>query len=229
MRLKRSEAPRFWPIERKTALFTVAVRPGPHPRSAALPLGIILRDILAYAETLSEANTILNNREVKVDGVVRTDHRFPVGLMDVLTVGAENYRILPGKKGLELRKISGAEAGMKLLKIVDKRHLKKGRIQLNFHDGKTMVVKKEDGYQTKDTVVYDFATKAISRHLKLRKSAAALIIKGTNMGVSGKVAERLITRTPQPNVIFLEINDRRLSVPENYIFVVGDEKPAIAL
>lgn len=228
MRLKRTEAPKFWPIERKTALFTIAVRPGPHARSAALPLGLILRDTLAYASTLSEAKIILNGRHVRVDGIVRTDHRFPVGLMDVVAVGEEQFRILPGRKGLELRKIAAPDAGMKLLKVTGKRHLTKGRTQLSFHDGKTMVVDK-DSYQTKDTVVYDVATRTIARHLKLRKSAVALIIKGTNMGTTGRIAERLVTRTPQPNVVILDVDQKQLSVPEDYIFVVGEDKPAIAL
>ena len=45
-RLKRQMAPNFWKIERKQSRFVLKVHPGPHSKSTAYPLGVVLRDIL---------------------------------------------------------------------------------------------------------------------------------------------------------------------------------------
>ena len=105
-KLKRLPSPKFWPIERKTKKYVIKPKPGPHSLERSLPLGLIIRDILKHAETLKEAKEILNQEIVKIDGVVRKEHNFPVGLMDVLIIGDEHYRILAGKRGLFLKKIS---------------------------------------------------------------------------------------------------------------------------
>src|SRR5438094_53439 len=87
--LKREPAPGFWPIKRKERTWAPSTRPGPHSREKSLPLVIIIREILGYARTAKEAIRIIRTGKVKIDGAVRKDHRFPVGLMDVLqTEGA---------------------------------------------------------------------------------------------------------------------------------------------
>src|SRR6266705_3420462 len=95
--LKREPAPGFWPIRRKERTWAPNTRPGPHSREKSIPLVIIIREILGYARTSKEATRIVTGGKVKVDGVVRRDHRFPVGLMDVLQIegAGQIFRILP--------------------------------------------------------------------------------------------------------------------------------------
>ena len=54
-RLKRQMAPKFWKIERKHSRFVLKVHPGPHSKSTAYPLGVVLRDILKVCSTMREA------------------------------------------------------------------------------------------------------------------------------------------------------------------------------
>src|SRR3989344_2156643 len=49
-KLKRLASPKFWPIERKKKRYVVKPKPGPHSLEKSLPLGIIIRDVLHYAE-----------------------------------------------------------------------------------------------------------------------------------------------------------------------------------
>ncbi len=54
---------------------------GPHSTRECLPLVIIIRNRLKYALSRSEAMQICMQREVKVDGKVRTDLNYPAGFM----------------------------------------------------------------------------------------------------------------------------------------------------
>src|SRR5215831_11908420 len=95
-RLKRQMAPTFWNIRRKESQFVVNSKPGPHAKRKAYPLGMLLRDVLKVCNTMKEAQMILNEGKVKVDGVVRSDKTHPVGLMDVVElVGVGSYRMVP--------------------------------------------------------------------------------------------------------------------------------------
>merc|ERR1712139_64291 len=74
---------------------------GPHKFRESLPLILFLRNKLKYALNGSETVKILNQRLVKVDGKVRTDHNFPAGFMDVITIQktGEFFRLLYDVKG----------------------------------------------------------------------------------------------------------------------------------
>ena len=51
---KRLSVPNSWPIERKTETFPVKADAGPHGE-AGVPLLIVLRDVLGYADSRKEA------------------------------------------------------------------------------------------------------------------------------------------------------------------------------
>lgn len=68
---------------------------------------------------------ILNDKEVnvKVDGKVRRDRGFPVGVMDVVSIEktGEKFRILYDVKGrFVLKALKEGEANYKLLKVTKK-------------------------------------------------------------------------------------------------------------
>ena len=118
--LKRLAAPEFWPIPKKKYTWTFAPSPGPHKKEECIPLAIIVRDILGLAETGKEAKRIIKAREILVDGRVRTDHKYPVGLLDVISIPKINkhYRVVPFKNGLKLIEIDESEAKKKILKTL---------------------------------------------------------------------------------------------------------------
>src|SRR5207245_5632041 len=99
--LKREPSPGFWPLHRKEETWAPMTRPGPHAREKSLPLVLLLRDILGYAKTAHEAKRIIDSDHVRVDGGVRTDHRFSAGMMDVVPVGGANpnFPIMPKAGG----------------------------------------------------------------------------------------------------------------------------------
>ncbi len=92
-RLKRLAAPRMWPMERKRYKYVISLRAGPHSFRTALPLGVFIRDIAKHTETKKETRELMKNGVVKVDGIIRKDQSFPVGFMDVVSIGDDHYRV----------------------------------------------------------------------------------------------------------------------------------------
>lgn len=221
-------APKSWKFARKTkARYAIAPRPGPHPLERCLPLGHVLRDVLGIVETAREARILLNGKLVKVDGRVRKDIGFPLGLMDILTVGDSNWRIMPCKRGLELKPVAPAESTLKLLKVVNKHHVN-GKTQLNFHDGRNMLVDR-DIYKTSDVVVYNIAEKALKGAVQFKRGALVLITRGENSGKIGRVEDIIVLRSPQPNRVIIKYDKETIETLKEFAFAIGQDKPVIAL
>jgi len=241
LHLKREASPPFWPIHRKKFVWTVKPRPGPHPISRCIPLLLIIRDMLGFAETRKEAKKIISQGKILVDGRVRRDDRYPVGLMDVVSIPElkMNYRILPFEKGLTLHPIDEKEASFKLCRIENKTTVKGGHIQLNLHDGRNILIRVEDPenpvedkYQTLDTLMISIPDQEIIEHLPLKEGVSAIITDGKNIGKHGLISS-IDERPGQKRRRFLvSIKDEAGSIYQSildYIFVIGDEEPRISL
>lgn len=185
--LKRKPAPRFWPIHRKEFTWVVSPTPGPHSSEKCMPLAIVLRDVLAFAETRKETKTIVAQGKVCVDGKVQCRDDFPVGLMDVISFPeiGKNYCILPSYKGLVLNPVKDEEAKFKLCRIEDKTVTDGGHVQLHLHDGTNILVKvadlknpHEDVYKTLDTVKVSIPEKEVLEHTKMKEKDFAVITGG---------------------------------------------------
>ena len=124
---------------------TYATRPvcGPHKRLECIPLTVLLRNRLKYALTRDEVTRIVKDKEgmVKVDNKVRREPRFPLGIMDVVSLErtGEFFRILYDVKGrYQAHKIDEKEAAFKLCKVVRKAMGKNKIPYIVTHDGRTI-------------------------------------------------------------------------------------------
>src|SRR5512136_2657244 len=152
--IKRMAAPSSWAIPRKTSYRVTKPRPGPHGTIESMPLLAVVRDMLKLCDNSREARFIIGGRGIAVDGEIVTDYKFPIGLMDVVTIlkTKQNFRMLVDyKEKLQLIPIEDAEKGWKLARIDDKTSSKKGKVQLNLHDGRCIMLAK-DQYKTGDVL-----------------------------------------------------------------------------
>lgn len=222
--LKRLVAPDFWPIPKKKYTWTFAPSPGPHKKEECIPLAIIVRDILGLAETGKEAKRIIKAREILVDGRVRTDHKYPVGLLDVISIPKINkhYRVVPFKNGLKLIEIDESEAKKKILKIVGKRSVKGGKFQLNMNDGKNILVN-ENKYKTNASLLVELPSLKILDYVEMDVGNLVLITSGQNSGKIGKIVEVKEGKFNVKPKLTCEIENKKVEVLKEHSIVIGRE------
>jgi len=219
--LKRLASPRNWMINSKQTKFTTRPKPGPHPIDSALPLGIVIRDLLKYACSMSEVKKLLNNNQVLIDEKRKKDHRLPVGLFDIISFPdiKKKYRILLDKKGrLALKEIDSKES-LKPCKIIKKTILLKNKLQLNLSDGKNIVT--DTKCNTGDTVIINLPDQKIKEILQLKKDAFVFLMRGKHAGDFG------ILQEIKNNHAVYQKDKQRIKTLKKYLFVLGDKKPVI--
>ena len=226
--IKRMAAPSSWAIPRKTSHWVTKPRPGPHGTSESMPLLGVVRDMLKLCDNSREARFIIGGRGITVDGKTVTDYKYPVGLMDVITVvkTKQNFRMLVNYKAkLQLVPIEEAEKGWKLARIDDKTSVKKGKVQLNLHDGRCIMLQK-DQYKTGDVLKIELPSQKVMKAYKLEKGNLALLIGGSHPGTVQTIENYQIRRGSAPNLVTFK--EGFSTIKEN-VFVVGEKSPDIKL
>jgi len=227
--MKTFNAPKFYKVSAKSRPWIVKPLPGPHKKDQSIPLAVLLRDVLKMCDSLKDAKKILNSGEVFVDGKVRKEYKFGVGLMDVISVKSigKNYRVVMGASGLKIIEIPKSEANLKLCRINRKTLVKGKKIQLGTHDGRTILGSKD--HKTGDSLLIELPSQKIVEHLKMEKGNIGLITGGENTGKLVKIKAVKRTRSREPNKVTCELEDREIDAVKDDVFVVGTNKPRLKL
>jgi small subunit ribosomal protein S4e len=237
-RLKRKPAPKFWPIHRKEDPWVLKPSSGPHSLQDCLPLSLVLRDMLNIAETRKEAQKILYQGKVLVNGKVKHKDDFPVGLMDIISIKDANkyYRFMPSHKGLSLVEIPQEETTFKLCRVDDKQTVS-GGIQLNLHDGSNLFIKVADPknateniYSSFDILKLDLAQKTITGCMHLKEGNFVVITGGKNIGVKGKIGEIEKTEAKKRKNALVVVEDeqgKKFQTILDFIFTIGENQPQV--
>jgi small subunit ribosomal protein S4e len=220
--LKRIAAPKPVPIhDKKESVWMIRPNPGPHAKLHAIPLGMLLRDILKLAKTKKEVRRILSNREVQVDGKVRVDEKFPVGLMDVISFpkSGKNYRLALDNKGrLVPEEAKKEEAGLKTLKVIKKHTISKGKINITFHDGRNMVG--DNHIMVGDSIVISIPKTELKSHLKREKGAKCLVMDGKHAGSIVALKEVIQRKGGKPSEALVQQDKEEFITVAKYLFVI---------
>lgn len=225
--LKRIASPRKWPIPRKTSVWVVKSLPGPHTLEAGLPLLVGVRDFLQLANTATEARRIIGDGKVLVDGKITRKYKRPVGLMDVISIPELklHYRVLLDSKGkLRFIKIKKEEAKWKLVRIENKSTVKGGKIQLNLHDGRNILLDKNK-YRSGDVLKISLPDQKIIAHYSFEPGNLVMLIGGKHVGEFATITNYEKIKSPKPNIVFFE----NFSTIKDHVFMVGQDKPEITV
>jgi small subunit ribosomal protein S4e len=222
---KRLSVPNSWPVERKEETWTVKADAGPHGESG-VPLVIVLRDVLGYADTTKEARYALNEDSVLVNGGAVDDHRRPIGMFDILAFTArdEYYRVFPDEGGrLALTAIDEDAAGSRLGKVVGKRQVPGGEFQLTLHDGTTLLVEEDAAYSPDDSVVVDNESKEVVAHFEYEEGALVTAVDGAHAGDIGTVEEIVVTPGSGANTVTVSQEEGEgFETVEEYVVVIDE-------
>lgn len=229
-KLKRQMAPQFWGIARKDKRFVITTKPGPHKKSYAIPTAVFLRDTLKIVSSLREAKASIYSGKVKIDGVVRKSLHHAIGLMDVIELEnvSDIYRLVPTEgKILKPIKIKDAEKSKKLVRIVTKTTINKGKTQTGFHDGRSTLA--EVNGKVGDTCVMQIPDQKVLEVIKLEAGCQGLVTRGINAGQIGKIESVEEGTFILPKRVILILGDRKIEIPADVIMPIGKEEPVIQL
>ncbi len=195
---------------------------GPHKKSESLTLTEVLKR-LGLADITSEAKKIIAAGEILVDGRKIKDHKYGVGLMDTISLPMlkTNYLVSTSKHRLELVKAKSAKT--KLCKVIGKRLLAGGKIQVNLHDGTNVLYDKP--IKVNDTVVLENPDKKIKEVIPYDIGSQVMIVSGRHRGEMGKIKEVLAGTANRDSLTTVD----EIKTLTDYVFVVGKDKPAVDL
>lgn len=221
--LKRLDAPKKWAVKRKLTKYIVRPNPGAHSLKNGMPITILLRDLLNLADTTKEVKYIIHNNEVAVDCNKIKDHRYNIGLFDIINLneGKNVYRIVMSGHKYGVLEVKKGEESIKPFKITDKTMIKK-KVQLNLFDGKNITVDKDD-YKVGDTIVIDMKDSKIKEHLKFEKGKLIYLTGGKHIGSLGTI-EAISGRKIQ-----YKTKEGTFETLKKYAFVIGKDKPVITV
>ena len=223
--LKRLAAPASWNIKRKSTKFIARPFPSGHTMNMCISLNLLLNEMAGYAKTTKEVKAIMQN-DISVNGRKRTDHRSPVGFLDVVELKKLNeaLRIILDKNGgLAYTKIPEKEQAIKVCKIIGKTMMPGKKLQLNLNDGQNFILTNEK-YKVGDSVVVDFKKNIIIEHLPFDKNMTVFLTEGRQKGSIGK-----IVNVDAETVIIKLQTGNEYKTKKTAAFVVGKEQPAVTV
>jgi len=232
--LKRIRTPKSWMLDKLTGVYAPRPRQGPHKLRECLPLQLVLRNRLKYALTGRECDIILNDKDnaVKIDNKVRRDKKYPIGLMDVLSIPktGDNYRVLYDVKGrFTLVKLKEKEAAFKLCKV-KRRVMGQNKIPyLVTHDARCLRFPDPE-ISAFDTVKYNVISGKVEDVLKLDVGKTVLVTGGANRGRVGIIANRTRLQGAFDMIAVKDKHGNSFNTRIDNCFVIGDkDKAAITL
>jgi small subunit ribosomal protein S4e len=186
---------------------------------------------------MSEIKRILYERNVVIDGRIKTNRKHPLGFMDVISFPKINqhYRMIyQPKVGLRTVPITEKEVNVKLCQIKNKTTLKGGLTQINLHDGRNIVLSSEESksqsYYTHDTLKISIPEQEILESYELKIGNYGFVTSGRWMGKHGTIEEISSHGTKKTRTVTLTTPDgEKLVTLYRYIFVIGADSPSVTI
>ncbi len=222
--LKRLAAPVYAPIARKTFVWLAKPMPGTHPAEESVALVTLVRDVLKLADNSREAKRAIRGGEILIDGRAVKRERFPVGLMDVVSIPkmGKHYRVsVDSHERAKLVEIPEAAAAYKLCKVQRKGMAPGNRMQAGLHDGRNVAA--ENDLKVGDTLKLAVPGQKVLGVMKLQPEARCLIVRGKHAGqiaIVMKIHARTSRRAPE---VTMKSDGSEFITVRKYLFVVGDE------
>merc|ERR1711991_1032987 len=159
-------------------------------------------------------------RLVQVDGAVRLDPKYPVGIMDVLEMpkAKETFRVLYDVKGrFTLHSIPAESANYKLLKVTKAACAVPVAVR---HDGRTLRYP-DPLIAAGDTVKFNLKEKKVEDFIKFKEGVTVMVTGGANTGRVGKVMD--VERHPGSfDIVHVkDAYDNTFATRKTNVFIIG--------
>jgi len=214
--LKRQKIGKFWPVPRKgTKYLAVAT----HNKKESIPLVVVLRDVLKFVRNKKELKRLLNEKQVLINHKEIRETNYPVCLFDIISFPEikKNYKVgLSEHKKMIFEEVSDKESETKIYKVINRKILPKGKIQLNLIQGKNIIT--DEKVKIGGSVVLNLKDNKIAKIISLEKDRIAFALKGEHTGSSGKIID--IMERGGKKIAKIESKGKRINVWTKNIIVV---------
>jgi len=188
MHHNRHNIGKFWPIPRKGTKYLAR---SSHNQNDSIPLIVVLRDVLKIVNSKKELKKAINEKEIVVNGKEIRDVSFPISLFDVVKIksmGKSFKAVLSENKKLMLGEVDGKDAVSKVYKVIGKKIIAGGKVQINLLNGRNVFVEGKDKVRVGDSMVVGFDGKVISV-IGMEKGNMGFVTHGKHMGDRGKIKD----------------------------------------
>ena len=209
---KRIPAPKHYSIKRKENTYVSTIK-GSRSKEDAIPVVVLLRDILEYADNEKEAKEIVKNGDLKRNGDTVRDVKEGIGILDVVEIPEteETYRAVRDGKYLKFIPIEDSKVAAK----IENKDVKGDRFIYRLHNGENYSTK--DEYSTGNTLIFNSGVTEV----ELEEGAEALVVQGKH---AGDVAEVKEMRTEGMQNTAIIKNDREFETDLENLVAVEDIK-----
>ncbi len=180
MHLTRESSSIKLPIPRKGTKYIA--RASSHLNDS-VPVVIAVRDMLKLAKTTREVKKMIAQKLLKINGKAIRDYRESIKLFNIFEADKTYWLSLLPTGKFVFKELSKKED--RLGKVINKRLIKRGVLQLNLHDG-TNVLTKNKKINTGDSVYLDKKGNIVG-HIPLEKGREVFIVSGKHQGNIGKI------------------------------------------
>ena len=211
MHIKRQKIPKTWPLSRKGTKYLAVPK---HNLKEGIPIIIILRDVLKIVGTNKEAKKILNMNKVKVNHKIVRKGKYPLTLFDILSLDNKNFKLILKKKKFDIVEAKGKDAEEKIVKVIGKKTVKKGALQVNLSDGRNYLIK--ESVKVGDSVVLNLKENKISEILPFKEGSKIIFITGKHIGEEG-VIENI---DEKKKIIELKVDSEKINGKQESLLVI---------
>ena len=124
-------------------------------------------------------------------------------------------------------KINESEKSKKLVRVISKTTINKGKMQIGFHDGRSLIL--DTKLNVGDTCLIQFPELKILEVIKMEAGCQCMVTRGVNAGQIGKIETIEKGTFILPKRAVLVLGDRKIEIPADIVMAIGKEEPVIQL
>ena len=173
---------------------------------------------IGNAKTRKEARALLKAGEILVNDRKTNAERISVHLFDTVTIiGLQKFfRVIFKNNKFSMVEINEKESLTRVCKIVSKKILSGGKVQINLDNGYNLMSDLKAAVN--DSVIFDFKANKIIKHLPLKEKANVEVIGGSHIGTKG-ILNKMEGRTAE-----IKADNSVIKIPLANVLVVENEK-----
>ena len=184
MYVKRNTINKSYPIPRKGTKY-IAVPT--HEKRTAIPLVVVVRDILKFVKNKKELQTLINEKKVYVNGKIIRNTNYGINLFDSIEFPSikKYYRMVLRKNKMDMEEINEKDSLNRVYKVINKKQLKNKKIQINLNNGKNII--SSEKIKVGNFITLNHSDNKIEKIISLEKGSKVIVIKGKYKGVVGTI------------------------------------------